>query len=309
MVTSQEAAFVAEGVASLRNVALREAVQNASIQLSGQAQAVMLTFARTLEREYRNRRGRMTTINRTVGAEAQAKVISSYLSRVNQAGTPPYRANASGKFKRYAGGKMLQALQDPSFFKGTALALEFINEQLLDRKAKQWYRLNYGAGPRGKSGPYKAQEHKLKFFEETVGVVSLKGMQPSEAYNMPRGFFVNPQTSKPQKLGSSRGDIFVPIRSSSARTVKKKGGGPRQSQIWTGGRSQGFGGFHFFDLGVRHIARKWPTENLRMFNDWVKEAAAAGTGPVAKIAVPKSQVNKQLAVLNRELIRLKVRSS
>lgn len=298
-------AFTAAAARSLYQTGLRDILNQAVAQTTGEISLVLQTFSKTMEKEYRNRRGRLTAMHRDIGLQAQQKVITAYGSRVNKKGTPGYRANASGRYKRYAGGKMLQALQDPNFFTASALGIGFINQSVLDRKAKQWYRLNFGAGPRGNSGAFKAKEYRLKFFQETVGSVSLKGMQPSGTYFLPKGFFVNP-SGQSQGLGKSRGDIFVPIKSSSARTVQKKGGRAKKSNIWAGGPSQGFGGFHFFDPGIAHIARTWPTASLGVLNEWIDEASVAATGPVAKIAVPKSQLAKQSALIQAELARLKV---
>lgn len=309
MPTPEANAFFRAGVFSLETAALRDVVAAAATQLTGEAAEVMTTFATTLQKEYRNRRGRMTRMHQDIGLEAQQRVISAYSSRVNPRGTPPYRATATGKYKRYAGGKMLQALSDPQFFSASYNGISFINNAVLDRKAKQWYRLNFGAGAEGRSGQYKPKEYRIRFFDTAVGTISLKGYEPSKPYAIPSGFFVSPQSGKTVRAGGSRGDIFVPLRSSSAKTVRRKLPGPvPKRHLYKGGMSRGFGGFHFFDPGVAYIARAWPAASTALLNEWVSEAVASATGPVAKIAVKGKALNRQFRYLEGQVAKLAAQS-
>ena len=294
----------AEGLRNLQTFTTRAIVSEVAAKSSFEVAQAMSLYGEVLRSNYRNRRGRMTRINKEVGLDAQQRTLDAYDKRVNRKKTPAYRANASGKWKRYAGGRMRKAIADPQFFRASYDGIFFGNQNVMDRQAKQWFRLNFGAGPRAKSGPYRAGEYRLRFFGEATGApVTLRGYGTAAGYSMPKGLFLNPTTGVPRKLGGSRGDIFHP-RALPLRT-RFQVPSDFAGKIWSGGPTQGFGGFHFLDSGMKRIAQIWPIGITRMIQEWVEEAGDAGTGPVAKVAVPKTELAAISRTLNREMDRLR----
>lgn len=290
-----------EGVRNIQNLATRSVVNQAAAQAVGEAALVLELYAEVLKSQYKNRKKRMTNINKEVGLDAQHYTLETYKERVNPHNTPAYRENASGSDRRYAGGKMIRAISDPGFFRASSDGILFGNSSVMDRHAKQWYRLNFGAGPKGKTGPYKAGEYRLRFFGEASGApVTLRGYNPSEAFYVPRGLFVD-GGGIPQKLGARRGDIFVPLRGKKLPDKLQKAA---RGKLWGGGMSAGFGGYHFMDAGMKRIAVTWPIGLTRMIQEWVNEAGAVDTGPVAKLNVPKGELAALSKTLNAEMARL-----
>lgn len=299
-----------EGLRNLQTFATRGIVADAAAQAQGEVAKILGLYGKALTSQYRNRRKRMTTINRKVGEDAQRFSLQAYEARVNQKNTPAYRATANGKWHRYAGGKMKKAISDPEFFRAAWDGVYFGNSNVMDRHAKQWYRLNFGAGPKGSTGPYKAGEYRLRFFGEASGApVSLREYRPSEAYYMPRGLFLNRNSAIPQKLGASRGDVFHPRRAPATQFSQRGARSIRSNRDiigkeWRGGLTAGFGGFHFLDAGVKRIAATWPIGLTRMIQEWVDEADRVGTGPVANLAVPAAELKSMSITLNNEMRRL-----
>lgn len=302
----------------MQTVAARQLVEGFAVQANGAIAQVMDLYVGVLQRNYRNRRGRMKRINTIVAEDVRDKVLASYsIRRGRSAGPAGYRANASGKWKRYAGGKMEQALEDPGFVTAAFDGINFANMNVMDRHAKQWYRLNFGAGPRGQSGgQYRPGEYRLNLFGQATGApVSLKQYPASEQYWMPKGVFFDYSTGSVQQLSARRRgyDAFhprgAPVDVKLAKKVKNpqgRSGGLLKSEgtWWKGGPSQGFAGYHFLDAGVRRLAGIWPLAMLKLIQEWTEEAATVGTGPVSYSAVPSGELNAILKTINAEMDRL-----
>lgn len=306
------------GVRNMQTVAARQLVEGFAVQATGGVAKVMDLYVGVLQRNYRNRRGRMKKINSVVAEDVRDKVLLSYATRVGRdQGPSGYRANASGKWKRYSGGKMEQGLEDPGFITAAYDGINFANMNVMDRHAKQWYRLNFGAGPRGAAGgKYRPGEYRLNLFGAATGApVSLKQYPASEQYWMPKGLFYDASTGSVQRLSSKRQrlDVFQPRKAPVDKLLGQKLSNPqgasraliKQSGVfWKGGPSQGFAGYHFLDAGVRRLAGIWPLAMVKLINEWVEEAATVGTGPVSYMAMTPSDLNAVLGTLTREMNRL-----
>lgn len=86
--------------------------------------------------------------------DVRRSVVASYRATVHRGAyvTPPgYRRNDTGKNKRYAGGALDKALNDRKNYVVTTGGLALFDEQFLDSKARQWYRLNFGTAPHSRT--------------------------------------------------------------------------------------------------------------------------------------------------------------
>ena len=103
-------------------------------------------FAKSLKGEvYRNQRSRMTRIHKEVGQRARDAALHAYLDS-HKHHASGYRKDASDPWKRYSGGAMEKALSSDSvMFRAGYDGLSYVNMAQFDRRAKQWYRLNFGA--------------------------------------------------------------------------------------------------------------------------------------------------------------------
>lgn len=303
----------------MQTVAVRDMVNTFAQEATGKIATVMDLYAEVLKSNYRNRRRRMNRVNQIVAADVRERVLVAYDQRVKSGRSGPsgYRANAPGKWKRYAGGKMELGLEDPGFINTGFDGINFANMNVLDRYAKQWYRLNFGAGPRGQGGGrYRPGEYRLNLFGQATGApVSLKQYKASAAYRVPAGLFFDPNTGSVQNLSGSRRrrDIFQPKGAPVEDKLRKKlsnrqgrsyGLVKSGTPVWKGGMSRGFAGYHFLDAGVRRLAGIWPLAMLRLIEEWVEEASQVQTGPVALTVPTSAQLDANLAVISRELDRL-----
>ncbi len=102
-------------------------------------------------------------VNQGIANLMHQAVLNAYESNVIAVrSAPTYRSG-----DRYSGGKLKRALKSPTMAVGTGDGIEFINTAMLDSSARQWARLNFGAGPaqgneRG-SGPFPQPNGRIRF--------------------------------------------------------------------------------------------------------------------------------------------------
>jgi len=175
-------------------------------------------------------------------------------AREGAASRTHYRAGTG----RDAGGKMVQALSSPDFYTATSRGMEWGNIQLLDDTARQWHRLNFGAGGRAGGGS--------KSYEVAGAGISI-GLQdgPSPSFSMPAGMWIGSDGSRHRPDASRRGlDAFYPRRSvhgaSNLPTHPDLNPAAISRQEASSGsiETRGIKGRHFMDAGVRRIARELP---------------------------------------------------
>lgn len=193
---------------------------------------------------------------------AQAGVRSmraSYGQVVTAREGPASRTHYRAGTGRDAGGKMLQALGSADFFSATANGLQWGNIQLLDDTARQWHRLNFGAGGRagGASESYNVPGTGL-----SLGLHD----GPSPSFSMPAGMWLDDENRRHGPDAGRRGmDAFYPRR-------KLPGAGQKlpthpdlhpaaisKQEAASGDiETRGIKGRHFMDAGVRRMARDLP---------------------------------------------------
>lgn len=225
--------------------ALRVAAQTTNQATARQVADLLEVFGRDVAASQRK------AFFETLGTRAQRAIVSSYQSRAR--GPSGYRAGASpgnDKMRRYSGGVMLNALQDPSIiFEATANGITFLpNIDQLDARARQWYRLNFGAAPGSGRGPGRFEVSISNVFLFSIGFEA----EPSDPFRIPRGFWV--EGGRAVEAGPPGTSEFYPRRA--AGEVGLKVGASKAEQKATPnffpGRAtaRGIRAEHFLDAGL-----------------------------------------------------------
>lgn len=206
-------------------------------------------------------------IHQDVGMRAQAAVINSYTQSFrNSSSESGYRSGAKSYYRRYSGGKLKAALADYSFWFASPNALNFINVELLNRRAAQWMRLNFGAGGAGR-GSLPAQQMVIDGM--SLGAIGLQE-QARPAFTIPNGVFYNGRV--PISYGERGSSFYVGGTGPGGRKTRKKE------------RIQGRGGKrrvvertrHFDDTGVDRSVSNSNKVGRRETTPWVKPQITKG---------------------------------
>lgn len=267
MAESDIGRIVADGVDTMILAEAGAIINSAAANAKGQVGKALSIFAAAYGSSVRRSRGgRIESIHRKSAQEAQAAILTAYRGRSRRNPSESYRQNAPGVWKRDSGGAMERALASPEFFKATGTRLSFIDTAVMDRGARQWYRLNFGAGPAGSATP-RANAFPMQILGREAGSLGLGGLGPSGAYAMPAGFW----------SPSGSGSQFTPIG-----YFKQSGGAKSASHKFMKGRmSLGFPGYGFLDAGIAVLAESLGAGYSKLADEWFQEAVAKNTGPIA----------------------------
>lgn len=213
-----------------------------------QVEALLDVFARDVASSERQ------AFFETLGDRAQEAIVKSY--RGHRRGPSGYRKDGEGKMRRYAGGEMLKALQDSDLiYEATPRGITFLPDvNQLDRRARQWYRLNFGARPAfGRS----AQRFEVSISNVYLFSIGFAGAAPSEPFRIPRGFWV--EGGAPVEAGEPGTSAFYP-RSEAARigiSSPDDSKAQRDTEGFFPGRRQarGITAEHFLDAGLRRFTQ------------------------------------------------------
>ncbi len=286
------------------------------LNVTGEVHDIVKTFSENLKFAA-NRKEGLADAHKRVAVGAQAKVVAKYRGIVKG---PTYRKNQD----RYAGGALERAINDSSFSLATRDGLFFINRTLLNQKAKQWRRYNYGAGMKGTSEP---RDFPMTFFGASAGRYGLSGQVRSKGFIVPYGIFLG-AGGKPSKFGAARGEAFytfkwyranVPVKTVVGRSSTPDGKVSAQASYdsdpfrpraaltkpkvahynplhFFGGptESEGIQGRQIFDAGTAYIARELPKEYEAIVKKWFKDASKrkGSTGPLGKAGVSRAYASK-----------------
>lgn len=204
-------------------------------------------FALALDQVTRSSRNQLANTHHELGALMQEAVVSAYARARTRLGrhVGPYRLAT-----RDAGGKLIRALSDPAFFRGTYDGIAFGNIVLMDGAARQWHRLNFGALP--EAGP-RARHFAIRW--QGLVVASLGYDQaPSAPFLLPKGFW-SPRTG----LGA-----FGPT---SARALYK---------------TKGIEAWNFLDAGPELLGREVGPAYERLYRRWF-DSAQRSLGPLSRV--------------------------
>ena len=199
-------------------------------------------------------------INERIGKAAQKAVVDSYLGYRRSGGPSGYRSNQAAPRERYAGGVLQGALQDASFVETSATSIEMINVAVLNRRAKQWARLNFGAGALGAASPG-SRHFPLRISNLVVASLGLEAA-PRPSFLIPRGYFLH----EAHNAGRTGRDAFY-----------LAGDGPtpkaRATEMMM---TRGIRAEHFLDNGIAVIAERLGPEYI----EYVKDLVATGVSNV-----------------------------
>jgi hypothetical protein len=199
----------------------------------------------------------------TIGKAAQLSTQQGYTHRKHKRNTPSTRITANDdKNRRFAGGALLRAIQAKDFFRATSNGLEFINVTRLDTEAKQWKRLNFGAGGKAGASPGRSEVRWSGMVVAQLGLAP----DPRPAFKIPKGYWIN-------------GNDFYPRGEAPKGSTK---GARRQGAKIT----EGIVASNFLDAGVRRIANEFPLEYQRMYAELVAKFGRERLSEVLQVKAP-----------------------
>jgi hypothetical protein len=234
---------------------LTDAITTGVLEAGSRALQQMQAFVAGLATVTEGSREQLREVHFQLGAEAQQATLLAYrVARAAGRMSGPYRLSA-----RDAGGRLERAIASREFFRATYDGIGFGNEELLDATARQWHRLNYGAGEAAGDGSRVFSIHFGSAVSASLGLADT----PSPGFMLPKGFWRSPSGKFAESGG--RGDYFYPNR---------RGPGPTPTK--------GIRAWHFFDAGIESIANNLGPAYDGLFRDWYA-SAQRGLGPLSRV--------------------------
>jgi hypothetical protein len=188
-------------------------------------------------------------VHRQVAADANAAISSAYESSLK--GTPPYRTSAlQPRNRRYAGG-ILRDILESDFVTYDAQGIYIGNRERLDAGARQWQRLNYGAGGAAGGGAhvYAIKWSNINLFLEEPG-----GARP--AFRIPGGQWFGQEFYPTSELKA-----MDRVTQRTGRRFGLEGGGRIQEPRMT----RGIRGTHWLAAGLQVVAESIPAGYTQAF--------------------------------------------
>jgi hypothetical protein len=239
-------------------------VYEAGVRAAGQVQA----FVAALEQVTQSSRAQLQRVHFQLALEAQAATHRAYMAaRATGRMAGPYRLS-----QRDAGGRLEQAILSPEFIRATYDGIGFANTDVLDRMARQWHRLNFGAGAAAGPGPRRFSVHWSSAVVGSFGFTDT----PSAPFVLPQGFWVEPGT-KQRQSATARGGWFYPARGV-GRVIQTKG-----IRAW-----------QFLDAGMESIANNLGPAYEALYKDWFV-SARRGVGPLSRVTEVKVSAPRRLS--------------
>lgn len=297
-------ALSAQGV-SLSSAGLsRQLVNEAAKNTAGVTGEILSQIGLFYNDAVRERRRSLETAYGDVGRQANKAVAAKYRRTKGRGGAGAYRANASGKYKRDAGGKLGRALTSDNMFLAGPDGIAYVNMPYLDSQARQWYRLNFGAGARGQASQRPASKRVIFFGEQTSLDVGLQGLGPSASFSMPGGLFTNSDGQALPFNPSRRGkDAFNPGNYLKNRpNLLARSSGVKLKQIQT----QGIAAQNYLDAGTDVISRGVPNVTTKFIRGILQESFAAGgaKGAPARAGLDTKNIERLLTQVSIEVENL-----
>lgn len=162
-------------------------------------------------------------------------------------------------------GKLKPALSNPEMAVGTTRGINFINEGLLDREAKHWKRLNFGAqGTAVTNGPSPTFPVSL-FGEQLFNIGLTEGPRPG--FRMPAGLWRD-SSGNVLRSGESAdgGALSIPPSIHQFYPTSKRLFFP----------TRGIQGRHFLEAGLETLVRELPFAYDRLVTGWIERGTRAG---------------------------------
>ncbi len=252
---------------------LADAVADATLEATSQTSRQLVALGEVIRRGLGA--ADLQGAHQHIGERAQRSVLGSYdqvvTARETAAGRTHYRIHARNpRNRRFAGGRLRRALASPAFFEATPRGLRFINVDLLNREAKHWARLIFGARPRGQGS---RRAFPVTFSNLFVASIGLE-QEARPGFSLPRGYFFDLGENKaigasPSRVGQ---DPFYP-----------GGTGPlyrRSARLGKRRATRGIEARNFLDAGMARTAREFGPTYTRLYQRmWDKGIIAARSAP------------------------------
>lgn len=174
-----------------------------------------------------------------IGQRAHFRTMVAFLGRPHKRPVGSYRQG-----DRYSGGALVRALSNPAMFQASATGLAFINRELLDKEARHWARLNFGAGAGGRESDLTPPG---RFPVTGLGMMMGLDPDPRPAFKLPPGFWLGSGRRVPSSDDRVGQDAFY-LRSGSAALSQSLGKSDRQTF------TRGIAANNFLDAPIESIA-------------------------------------------------------
>lgn len=305
-----------QGLAQYQDIAMKRIVALMAQESTESVANALTIFGESLRDKFSAAREyELRNIHLKAAQSAQQAMLQRYAKIVAPRSLGGYRADAPGKWKRYSGGQLEKALASPNFYRASKDGILWGLKGPLDQAAPQWYRVNYGAGPRGQG--YRAAQ---SFPVDPSGLNLIpKSFVASGQYILPKGVFgeigliergVNTEQRLPRvDITRIRGGMRGP-------GARKRRGSPLEfgpaafengKPVYFGDKknltvatqpfhpigyvlsrvpeyggptvsrrhSRGFAGAFFIEAGLRRMGRVLPASYKGLMRKWLREAAAS----------------------------------
>lgn len=204
-------------------------------------------------------------------------IVKEMLARTrNSVSQISARAKHYGAERGRLTGGLGRAVKDDGFAYATAHGIHFADVSILNREAKHWARLNFGAGKAGQGSPNGV--FRLRFDERIIGPPVGFRDQPRAGFSMPGGFFDdegNFSTPKREFRGASTGNEFRPAAITLVKTTTRGGPGAKETvRIKKRMPTVGIKARHFLDAGLAGLEATFPVEYEAYFKRQLAEGAA-----------------------------------
>lgn len=237
----------------------------------------VIALAQGLEKLTTSSKSQMAQVHTRIGRQMQDATVAAYRAHPKRA-TPLYRESS-----RDAGGRLLAALRSPQMFRGTYDGIGFVNTTMLDKEARQWHRLNFGA--KGTAGGGAITRAVTATWDGIViGAFGFTDESSSKGFALPRGVWVGAGGEREQ-AGASRTGMFYP--QSERKLLSGRGilGRPNDRRMTKGIRA-----WNFLDEGVKVLAAELGPAYSDLYAGWFA-SASRGAGPLSgQVNLPPPRV-------------------
>lgn len=268
----------------------KSAVQQAMEQMA----TIVSLYADALRVSIAGARSKFYSAFTAIGEEANIATVAAY-ERVHAARNSPasYRQGNG----RYSGGLLARALASPEMYLAGTNGVSWPNFSFMDQVARQWARLNFGAGPRAQAGlnasgieegGIATSASSVKVFGDELNTLSsgmrlsLASFRPGSAFFIPAGFW----TAGGQQVGPDTGrtgsDAFYPGGSAFANNQSLKAAkGQASNNFQRRKLTQGVAAWGFLNAGISSIAQNGPVVISSLVLDAVNATKInPNTGPL-----------------------------
>jgi hypothetical protein len=310
--------FIMEGISYVAAFAIKEYFKTAQATGAGETALAIShianVYSRAVEQKWRQN---VDKINTRVAQEGQKAMLRRYDETHEKRGDKKYRAGADEPYKRDAGGVLRAALASPNMYQATKDGIIFGDPQWLNSKARQWARLNFGAGERAKDRLVRTRDNGkvFKLPKTANATVRFFGSELKIDLGSPRPTWIVPAGiwstvdlyGKPITATSGPGPIFTPLG------ALKKGEGKRGSRsgsqlnmqkraITARQVSKGVAARGFLEAGAASISRNLPIAGVSYLLGIFEQSQDAALATIPNIkGLDGSQINAAVSVLDKEL--------